>query len=127
MLSKIMFSRMVKSCKFIVKTMVFEGLTGCVREQKMYQHSIQMDTKIHAKLMKNRSRRYVRKSNANNSENHSTQSAIKHKTLPKHINKSTLKNTRKRKRKRAPRVVPRFQKPAGPGVVARGTAGMLLY
>ena len=41
---------MVKSFKFIVKTMAFEGLAGCVREQKMYQNSIQMDTKIHAKI-----------------------------------------------------------------------------
>ena len=121
-----MFSRMVKSCKFIVKTMVFECLTGCVREQKMYQHSIQMDTKIHAALMKNRSRHYVRKSSANNSEKHSTQSAIKHETLPKHINKSTLKNNCKRKRKRAPRVVPRFHQTAEAGG-GGGTAGISLY
>ena len=71
-LSKFMFPRMVKSFKFIVKAMVFEGLTGCVREQKMYQNRIQMDTKIHAKMDENRSRNYVRKSNANNLENHST-------------------------------------------------------
>ena len=63
---------MVKSFNFIVKTIVFEGLTGCVREQKMYQDSIQMDAEIHAKVDENRSRNYVRKSNANNSENHST-------------------------------------------------------
>ena len=63
---------MVKSFKLIVNTMVFEGLTGCVREQKMYQNSIQIDTNIHAKIDENRSRNYVRKSNANNSENHST-------------------------------------------------------
>ena len=49
---KIHVSRMVKSFKFIVKTMVFESLTSCVREQKMYQNSIQMDTKSMLKLMK---------------------------------------------------------------------------
>ena len=52
-LSKFMFPRMVKSFKFIVKTMVFEGLTGCVREQKMYQNNIQTDTNIHAKIDEN--------------------------------------------------------------------------
>ena len=67
-----MFPRMVKSFKLIVKTMVWEGLTGCVREQNMYQNSIQMDTEIHAEIEENRNRNYVRKRNANNSENHST-------------------------------------------------------
>ena len=43
---------MVKSFKFIVKTMPLEGLTGCVREQKMYPNSIQIDTNIHVKSMK---------------------------------------------------------------------------
>ena len=71
-LSKFMFSQMVKSCKIIRKTMFFEGLTGCLREQKMYQHSKQMDTQIHAKLVNNRSRHCVRKSSATISENHST-------------------------------------------------------
>ena len=52
MLSKSMLSRMVQSCKFIVKTIYFEGLTGCVCEQKMYQNIIQIDTKIRVKLMK---------------------------------------------------------------------------
>ena len=47
-----MFPRMVKSFKCIVKTMVLGGLTGCVREQKMYQNNIQMDTKSMLKLMK---------------------------------------------------------------------------
>ena len=41
---------MVKSFKFIKKTMVFEGLAGCVREQNMYQNSIQIDTQIHMKI-----------------------------------------------------------------------------
>ena len=43
---------MVKSFKFIVKTMVLEGLANCVREKKMYQNSIQMDTKSMLQLMK---------------------------------------------------------------------------
>ena len=71
-LSKSMFPRMVNSLQFIVKTMLVEGLTGCVREQKMYQNSIQINTQIHTKIDENRSRNYVRKSIANSSENHST-------------------------------------------------------
>ena len=67
-----MFSRMIESFKFIVKTMAFEGLTGCVRAQKIYQNSIQMDTQFHAKIDENRSRNYVRTSNAKHSENYST-------------------------------------------------------
>ena len=43
---------MVKSFKFIVKIIVFEGLTGCVREQKRYQNSIQIDTNVVLKSMK---------------------------------------------------------------------------
>ena len=39
-LSNFMFSRMVKSFKIKVKTMVLEGLTGWVREQKMYQNRL---------------------------------------------------------------------------------------
>ena len=56
-----MFPQMVTSFKFIVTTMFFEGLTGCAREQEMYQNSIQMDFKIHAKIDENRGRHYVRK------------------------------------------------------------------
>ena len=41
-LSKIIFFRMVESYKFIVKTMVFEGLTGCVREQRFHQKYIKI-------------------------------------------------------------------------------------
>ena len=47
-----MVPRMVKSFKLIVNIMVFEGLTSCVREQKMYHNSIQMDTQSMLKLMK---------------------------------------------------------------------------
>ena len=45
-----MFSRMVKSYKFIVKTMVFEGLTGCVREQGFHQTCIKNKSKIHPEI-----------------------------------------------------------------------------
>ena len=77
---------MVKSFKFIVNTFFFfEGLTGYVCERKMYQNSIQIDTQIHVKVYEIRRRNYVRKSITNNSENHSTSSAIKHqKTFKKH-------------------------------------------
>ena len=74
----------------------------------MYQNSIQMDTKIHAKLMKIEADTMFEKIMQIIQKKHLTQSAITHKTLPKHINKSKLKNTCKRKWKRAPRVVPRF-------------------
>jgi len=50
-LSKIMFFRMVKSYKFIVKTMVFEGLTGCVREQRFHQKYIKIEAKSILKPM----------------------------------------------------------------------------
>ena len=67
-----MFPRIVKSFKFILKTKLFEGLTGCVREQKIHQNNIQMDTKSMLKLMKIEARHYVRNISANNSENQST-------------------------------------------------------
>ena len=41
---------MVKSYKFIVKTMVFEGLTGCVREQGFHQKFIKNKSKIHPEI-----------------------------------------------------------------------------
>ena len=63
---------MVKSFKFKVKTMVFEGLTGCVCEQKMYQNSIQIDAKIHIKIDDKSKHKLCSKNIANNSENHST-------------------------------------------------------
>ena len=50
-LSKIMFFRMVESYKFIVKTMVFEGLTGCVREQRFHQKCIKNKSKIHPEIV----------------------------------------------------------------------------
>ena len=37
---------MVQSCKFIVKAMFFEGLTGFVRKRKRYQTNIENDTNI---------------------------------------------------------------------------------
>ena len=45
-----MFSRMVESYKVIVKTMVFEGLTGCVREQGFHQKCIKNKSKIHPEI-----------------------------------------------------------------------------
>ena len=50
--------------------MVFEGLTGCVRERKMYQQTPKMIPKFIPKSMKHRSRIYARKSDAKNIENH---------------------------------------------------------
>jgi hypothetical protein len=50
-LSKIMFFRMVKPYKFIVKTMVFEGLTGCLREQRFHQKYIKIEAKSILKPM----------------------------------------------------------------------------
>ena len=49
-LSKIMFFQMVKSYKSIVKTMVFEGLTGCLREQGFHQQYIKNKSKIHPEI-----------------------------------------------------------------------------
>ena len=45
------FFRMVKSCKFIVTTMVFEGLTSCVREQGFHQKFIKKKAKSILKSM----------------------------------------------------------------------------
>ena len=41
---------MVKSFKFIVKTNVFEGLSGRVRERKRYRTNINTYTKIHPQI-----------------------------------------------------------------------------
>ena len=71
--------------------------------------------KIYAKIDENRSRHYVRKSSANNSENHSTQSAIKHKKLPTNINNYDVGHSCKRKRTKTPQPVPRFHQRAEPG------------
>ena len=48
-----MFFGMVKSCKFVVNTTVFDSLPGCVRERKRYQKPIKNDPQIHLKSMKN--------------------------------------------------------------------------
>ena len=49
-----MFFLMVKSLQFIVNTMVFEGLTGCVRERKMYQKQIRNEIQTFPELVGNR-------------------------------------------------------------------------
>ena len=64
-----MFSSMVKSCKFIVKTMVFEGLAGCVRECKRCQKTSKMITSSIPKSIKNQCRTYARKGDAQVMEN----------------------------------------------------------
>ena len=71
-----MFSRTVESFKFIVNTMVFEGLTGCVCEQKMYQNSIQIDTQIHVKIHENQRRNYVQKRITKNSYSETIQHRV---------------------------------------------------
>ena len=45
-----MFFRCVQICKSIETTIGFEGLTGCVRDQKRYQQTIKNDTNIHPKI-----------------------------------------------------------------------------
>ena len=45
-----MFFWCVKTCKIIVKTMVFEGVAVCVRERKRYQTNIKVETQIHLKI-----------------------------------------------------------------------------
>ena len=48
--SKNMFLRMVKSLNFIVKTMFFDCLEGCMREQEKSAKTIKNDVKIHPKI-----------------------------------------------------------------------------
>ena len=43
---------MVRTCKVIVKTKVFEGFEGCVRERERYQKNIKNETKKHHKIDK---------------------------------------------------------------------------
>ena len=44
---------MVKSFKFIAKTMAFEGFAGCVCERKSYQINIENESKIHPEIILN--------------------------------------------------------------------------
>ena len=53
-----------QSFKFIVITLVFEGLAGCVRERKSYQQNIKIDTLIHPKSMIKQCRIYARERDA---------------------------------------------------------------
>ena len=48
--SKNMFLRMVKSLNFIVKTIVFYVLEGCMREQEKSSTTIKNDVKIHPQI-----------------------------------------------------------------------------
>ena len=57
---------MVKSLKFIVKTNVFEGLAGCVRERKRYHKTSKMIPKSNTKSMTNPCKIHARKSDAKN-------------------------------------------------------------
>ena len=45
-----MFLWIVKSLKFIVKTIVFDGLEGYMCERERYQTNIKNKTKIHPKI-----------------------------------------------------------------------------
>jgi hypothetical protein len=44
---------MCKTCKFIIKTMFFESLAGCVRERQMIKKTSKMKAKSIPKSMKN--------------------------------------------------------------------------
>ena len=41
---------MVKSFNFVVKTLLFEGLAGCVLERKGYPKNIKNETEAHTKI-----------------------------------------------------------------------------
>ena len=41
---------MVRSLKFIVRAIVFDGLEGCMCERKRYQKNIKSETKIRPKI-----------------------------------------------------------------------------
>ena len=82
-LSKIMFFRMVESYKFIVKTIVFEGLTGCVREHGFHQKCIKNKSKIHPEIDVKSIGIRVRKRDA---QNNGKTSKIKSKRQPKSSN-----------------------------------------
>ena len=64
---------MVKSFKFIVTTMLFVGLAGCVCERKMYRTNIKNDTQIHPQI-KDKSMQDIcsKKGDATNEEHHQT-------------------------------------------------------
>ena len=60
---------MVKSFKFIVKTMVLEGLAGCVHERKCIKKYIKNEIKSFPKSVENRCENDARKSDAKIMEN----------------------------------------------------------
>ena len=60
---------MVKSFKFIVKTMVFEGLAGCVREQKGIRQTSNMKPESIYKSIQNRCEHDAQKKDAKRMEN----------------------------------------------------------
>ena len=55
---------MVKSLNFIVKTMVFDSLEGCMCERERYQKNIKNDTKIHPKIYEKSIQKHARKRHA---------------------------------------------------------------
>ena len=61
---------MVKSFKFIIKTIFFEGLASCVRERKRYQKNSNKYTKIHPTIDDKSMRKLWVEIDATKIENH---------------------------------------------------------
>ena len=106
---------MVKTLKFIVKTIVFEGLDVCMCEHEGYQKSIKSETKIHPNI-----------------DDKSEDTSSSKKGYPKHGNKSTKiiqkeyenennLNTKKHARNDRKKKVPAWSGtlPLGPGNTIR--------
>ena len=60
---------MAKSFQFIVKAMIFEGLSGCVRERNMYQKHIKHEIKSFPNSVENRCEKDARKNDVKMMEN----------------------------------------------------------
>ena len=91
---------MAKSLNFIVQTMVFDGLEGCMCERERYQKNIKNDTKIHPNTYEKSIQKHARKGMQKSWKNTNKWATKRGEINNKHIKKEVQKSMRKKQKKK---------------------------